>query len=472
MVIGDALLDVDLDGTARRLCQDAPVPVLDRIHERRRAGGAGLAARFAADISGVDVVLVTALGDDAAGRQLGELAGGYAEVLSMPLSGETSSKTRIRSAGQTLVRVDRGEGRVSDGTLPARIEEVLSHAGTVLVSDYGRGVAAHSRIRRLLGALPDGVPVVWDPHPNGPRPLPGARLVTPNESEARALAGEHPSTEPATNPFTRAAVNSDLLVRHWRVTGVAVTLGANGALLSVGEANPYLAPIPWAEGAVPQVDGCGAGDCFAAAATHVLHGGGTLTEAVTEAVRRSSAFVHAGGVGSLDGTVRTAGSPDLSGGTVWETVRRVRAGGGRVVATGGCFDLLHAGHISLLNAARRLGDCLVLCVNSDTSVRALKGPGRPLVSAADRVRVLTALKCVDAVAVFDEPTPAALLERIRPDLWVKGGDYTGIDLAEADVVRRHGGQTMLLPYMEGRSTSGLLARARERAGVASGGDES
>ena len=88
-------------------------------------------------------------------------------------------------------------------------------------------------------------------------------------------------------------------------------------------------------------------------------------------------------------------------------------------------------------------------------MRALKGPGRPLVSAADRVRVLTALKCVDAVAVFDEPTPAALLERIRPDLWVKGGDYTGIDLAEADVVRRHGGQTMLLPYMEGRSTSGL-----------------
>ena len=190
----------------------------------------------------------------------------------MPMSGETSSKTRIRATGQTLVRVDRGDGRVSDGTLPARIEEVLCHAGTVLVSDYGRGVAAHSRIRRLLGALPDGVPVVWDPHPNGPRPLPGARLVTPNESEARALAGEHPSTEPTTNPFARAAVDSDLLVRRWRVTGVAVTLGANGALLSVGEANPYLAPIPSAEVTVPQVDGCGAGDCFAAAATHVLHG--------------------------------------------------------------------------------------------------------------------------------------------------------------------------------------------------------
>jgi rfaE bifunctional protein nucleotidyltransferase chain/domain len=134
-----------------------------------------------------------------------------------------------------------------------------------------------------------------------------------------------------------------------------------------------------------------------------------------------------------------------------------------VVATGGCFDLLHAGHVATLEAARALGDCLVVCLNSDASVRALKGPGRPLVRAVDRARVLMALESVDAVLVFDEPTPAAVLDRLRPDVWVKGGDYAHGELAEADVVRRHGGQVVLLPYLDRHSTSRLVAAARGTA---------
>jgi rfaE bifunctional protein nucleotidyltransferase chain/domain len=124
----------------------------------------------------------------------------------------------------------------------------------------------------------------------------------------------------------------------------------------------------------------------------------------------------------------------------------------------------------MLREARCLGDCLVVCVNSDASVRTLKGPDRPLVPIADRTRVLAALECVDAVAVFDELTPVELLERLRPDVWVKGADYSGVDLVEAETVRRHGGEVVLLPYLDGRSTSRLVARVRETAGVIFGGD--
>lgn len=469
VVIGDALLDVDVDGTAERLCPDAPVPVVDYAYERQRAGGAGLATRLAAGFTAREVVLITAFGDDVAGRRVGALAKVHAEVVRVPLTGLTSSKTRVRVAGQTLVRIDQGDGQVADGPLPVRAEELLGQAGAVLVSDYGLGMAAHPQIRRLLAGLPDGTPVVWDPHPNGPAPQPGARLVTPNEAEARIFARDQADAVTG-GLFAQAAADSAALVDRWRVAGVAVTLAEHGALLSVGQAVPYVSP-PEDVSVDRQVDGCGAGDCFAAAAAHVLHAGGTLTEAVTEAVRRAGEFVHAGGVTALDETPRSSvRQAAVINGNLCEVVRRVRESGGRVVATGGCFDLLHAGHVSLLRAARRLGDFLVVCANSDASVRALKGPDRPLVPAADRVRVLAALECVDAVAVFDELTPTSLLDRLRPDLWVKGGDYSGIELAEAEVVRRHGGQVVLLPYLDGHSTTALVARVRKTTGAGFGGD--
>ena len=143
-------------------------------------------------------------------------------------------------------------------------------------------------------------------------------------------------------------------------------------------------------------------------------------------------------------------------------VSRVRAQGGSVVMTGGCFDLLHAGHVRMLAAARRLGDCLVVCLNSDESVRRLKGGGRPVVGQEDREAVLLALESVDAVVVFDEDTPAAVLERFRPDVFAKGGDYALERLPEADVVARWGAEAVVLPYEEGRSTTRLLEEVLER----------
>jgi rfaE bifunctional protein nucleotidyltransferase chain/domain len=144
-------------------------------------------------------------------------------------------------------------------------------------------------------------------------------------------------------------------------------------------------------------------------------------------------------------------------------IAETRARGGRVVATGGCFDILHAGHVASLRAARALGGCLVVCLNSDASVRRLKGPSRPVVAERDRVEVLTALACVDAVVVFDEATPEALLRELRPDVFVKGGDYELAAMPEAQLVRSWGGEAVLVPYLEGYSTTSLLAEAR-RAG--------
>jgi rfaE bifunctional protein nucleotidyltransferase chain/domain len=179
---------------------------------------------------------------------------------------------------------------------------------------------------------------------------------------------------------------------------------------------------------------------------------------VEAAVAAASAFVAAGGAGGLPAPLRAEKAAD-----VHELVARVRSAGGTVVATGGCFDLLHAGHVATLQAARGLGDCLVVCLNSDASVRRLKGPDRPLQNEADRAAVLLALDCVDAVVLFDEDTPQAVLSTFRPDLFAKGGDYAAAELPEARTLAEWGGAAVALPYLAGRSTTQLLQEAVRRA---------
>ncbi|MCM0679138.1 D-glycero-beta-D-manno-heptose 1-phosphate adenylyltransferase, partial [Micromonospora phytophila] len=178
----------------------------------------------------------------------------------------------------------------------------------------------------------------------------------------------------------------------------------------------------------------------------------------------ASAYVAAGGAAGLHREAAPA-RPPAAPGPAEELVARVRADGGTVVATGGCFDLLHAGHVATLQAARRLGDALVVCLNSDRSVRGLKGPERPVHTETDRAKLLAALDCVDAVVVFDEPTPHTVLSRLRPDVWVKGGDYSGDgapELPEAELVRAWGGRVVTVPYLAGRSTTATITAARQR----------
>ncbi|MDT7802087.1 MAG: D-beta-D-heptose 7-phosphate kinase / D-beta-D-heptose 1-phosphate adenosyltransferase [Actinomycetota bacterium] len=448
VVLGDTLLDVDAEGTADRLCPEAPVPVVDLTARRRRPGGAGLAALLAAR-SAADVVLVTALAGDDGGRALTGLLEPDVTVLPLPLRGSTVCKTRVRAGGQSLLRLDSGDGTATAEPLPGRVRDVLAEAGAVLVADYGRGLTRNPDVRRTLRELAGRIPVVWDPHPRGAAPVPGTGLVTPNLAEARA----------ALTGFDDPAELAKLLRGHWRAGAVAVTVGSRGAVLADGLGETAV-PVPAAARAPGHTapDTCGAGDRFAAAAAAALLGGADTTEAVATAVEAAARFVADGGATALSTDDGPVPDPQPAA-DAFGLADRIHAGGGRLVATGGCFDLLHPGHVSVLRQARALGDALVVCLNSDASVRGLKGPGRPLVRDRDRARLLTALSFVDAVAVFDEPAPTAVLDRLRPHVWVKGGDYAGAGLPERDVVERHGGEVVFVPTVPGYSTSRLVAAA-------------
>jgi D-beta-D-heptose 7-phosphate kinase/D-beta-D-heptose 1-phosphate adenosyltransferase len=451
VVVGDALLDVDLVGTASRLTPDAPVPVVEDVETRERPGGAALAAVIAA-AAGRKVVLVAPIADDEGAARLRALLDGRVTLLPVPATGGTAVKRRVRVGDHSVVRIDSGDPVARLGALPREAAAAIRGAGAVLVADYGRGTTAAADVRTALAEARG--PVVWDPHPRGADPVPNARLVTPNGAEAARVAAAA-GIDVAGNGLAAVGARAEALIRHWGVGAVAVTLGARGALLSYGEGAPMVVP------AVPVTGGdpCGAGDSFAGAAAAALADGAVTGEAVAAAVAAASAFVAGGGASAWDADPHPQPNFVAEPG-VDALLARVRATGGTVVATGGCFDLLHPGHVATLRAARGLGNCLVVCINSDDSVRRLKGPSRPLVTAADRARVLEALEFVDAVVVFDEDTPAEVLDRLRPDVWAKGGDYAGADLPEAAVLRTWGGQAVVLPYLDGHSTTALLERSR------------
>ncbi|MBW3652124.1 MAG: D-glycero-beta-D-manno-heptose 1-phosphate adenylyltransferase [Actinobacteria bacterium] len=474
VVVGDALLDRDVEGSVERLAPDAPVPVVEEREVCVRPGGAGLAALLAAR-GGRDVTLVTALGDDRAGVELrAALESGGVDVVDLGLRGATPEKVRVRSGGRSLLRLDRGGGAAAVGALSAAGRAAIEWAGVVLVADYGRGIAAEPTVREALSAIAGHVPVVWDPHSRGPAPVPGVALVTPNADEAAHFASEHEG-----GGTSVAAARAVALARRWRAQRVCVTRGGLGALVAAEDGTVMAFPAE----AIAGGDSCGAGDRFASRAAELLADGADVLAAVAGAVAAATTFVEAGGAASvrtapyraggaatstLEPSALAATPPRRRGGSggpqdAADVVARTRAAGGVVVATGGCFDLLHTGHVRTLEAARELGDCLVVLLNSDASVKRLKGPARPVVGEQDRAAVLRALRCVDAVLVFEQDTPVAALERVRPDIWVKGGDYAVEDLPEADAVASWDGRIVLLPYLDGRSTTKLIQEAAVRA---------
>ncbi len=467
VVIGDALLDRDLDGRAERLAPDAPVPVVEDIVERARPGGAGLAAALAAATGEVSVTLVCALGDDPAGRLLGDLLTRTGvTVCDLGLAGQTPEKVRVRAAGRALMRLDYGAGDGAPGHFNGEARAAVSEADAVLVSDYGRGVAAEPSVRAALSALPSELPLVWDPHPRGPAPVPGVLVATPNAGEAArfaqhaSLADDEPRTAAETPPddgvadMAQAEDNGRLLARHWGAVDVCVTLGARGALLIGGDGPALAVPARRVTGGDP----CGAGDCFATTVAIRLAAGDLPSEAVRAGVTRAADFVAAGGAAGAGqrGFRRAQTTARVPTTDPYAVAAEVRASGGTVVATGGCFDILHAGHLETLEAARALGDCLIVCLNSDASVSRLKGPDRPVVSQQERARLLTALSCVDAVAIFEQDDPCEVLRKLRPHVWVKGGDYAVSELPEATALAQWGGRPVIVPYVAGRSTTGLI----------------
>jgi rfaE bifunctional protein nucleotidyltransferase chain/domain len=462
-------------GRVERVCPDAPVPVVDVTCARDRPGGAGLAALLASR-PGVEVVLATGLGRGPTGARLRELLTGAVELRDVRPGTPTVCKTRVRARGQSLLRLDDHGVLLGDAAPTALdaeapvvdvdlLRRLLRGCDGVLVSDYGGPLTRDPAVRSEIAAQTHAVPVVWDPHPRGCEPVAGVAVCTPNRAEA-----EH-FTSVGNVLGAGLADRARTLQRRWRVGAVCVTDGARGALTALDDGRLLSTP---ARRLPDTTDTCGAGDRFASGLAVRLAGGVPPATAIPGAQRDVGEWLAHGGVASLPDPVQPGGRldpghPATTGGppaaaptsgtggvSADELVERVRARGGTIVATGGCFDVLHAGHLRLLERARELGDCLVVLLNSDASVRRLKGAPRPVHTAADRARLLEGLACVDAVAVFEDDDPTAMLAHLRPDVWVKGGDYREDDLPEARTVRALGGRITLVPYVDGHSTTKIL----------------
>lgn len=461
-VVGDAILDGYLSGPVERLCREAPVPVVRAEDEAYAPGGGGNEAVNLAAL-GARVRLLACVGDDDEGlalkRALSDRHVSVAGVVMEPRR-RTLVKRRVLADGQMVVRIDSGDTRriamASESELVGRLEAAFEASDAVVVSDYGYGTITPSAIR-AIGRAQASRPLVLAVDS---RRLPayrdaGVTLVKPNAEEVAVLLGGLPAYG---RPEAVASRADDLLA----LTGarvVAVTLDADGAVVLERGAEPYRTYAK----PRPQVRVAGAGDTFLAAFTLALAAGAAVPQAAELASTAASVVVGRDGTAPCtaddlrDACCRgdkVASSPER----LAETLSRRKLDGQRVVFTNGCFDILHSGHIAYLNQAKALGDVLVVGVNSDESVRRVKGPGRPLNPVDDRLRVLAALSAVDHVVVFAEETAERLLRTLRPDVFVKGGDYANGAIPERAVAEELGARIEVLPYLPDRSTSGLIAR--------------
>jgi D-beta-D-heptose 7-phosphate kinase / D-beta-D-heptose 1-phosphate adenosyltransferase len=465
-VLGDALLDCWLEGTAQRLCREAPVPVVDLDDRSYACGGA---ANTAANLAGLGAhpVLVTALGRDQAGEQLRErtVAAGV-ELRAVPVPGRrTLVKSRVVADEQVAVRYDEGDS----GPLPGPAEDELCATmsalltepiDAVVVCDYEAGVLG-LRISKWLvahrGSLPLLVvdshqPVRWAPaEPD---------LVTPSYVEAQRVV---PAPDEVDRPAW-ATRNGAALRKSLRAGTVAVTLDTDGAVVLSGDETPYRTYTQPA----PARRASGAGDSYVAGFTLALLAGSPPQLAAEVAQLAATAATRLPGtaicdLAALGAAADAAEQRVVVAEALARKVAEHRRHGRRIVFTNGCFDVLHRGHVGYLNQAKRLGDVLVVAVNSDESVRRLKGPDRPVNPEADRVAVLAALSCVDHVVLFDADSPTALLEAVRPDVYVKGGDYRPDLIPEAPLVHRLGGEVRVLDYLYDRSTTKIIERIRTGA---------
>lgn len=466
VVVGDALLDRDVVGTAERLAPDAPVPVVQVQAEYERPGGAALAALMAARSYDGPVRFITSLGGGAGDAVARFLRSEGVHVIDLGGT-RTVVKTRVRVEGQCLLRLDTaGAPKPSSYTLelrPQRLRSVratLSGAAAILASDYGNGLLDRGSLREVLGVLAGRKHVVWDPHPRGGPPVAGVTVAAPNRNElARASSG-------CVDGLAKTVAAGRNLLDDWGCTALAVTLGADGALRIDRSGAAEVVP---AQPGIEAGDTCGAGDAFAVACTCTLASGGTVADSVGAAVAAATDFVRSGGAAAVGVAARPGQGLDLSDTAPGPlravsgapTARLMTEPTNAVVATSGCFDLLHAGHVAMLQQARGLGDRLVVLLNSDGSVRRLKGRDRPIQSDTDRAAVLRSLAAVDEVRIFEEDTPLNALEQLKPDIFVKGGDYVAADLPEAALLAHWGGVTVTVPYLSGRSTSQLTKLLQE-----------
>ncbi len=460
LVVGDLMLDRYWHGDTGRISPEAPVPVVHVRDADERPGGAGNVALNLASL-GVGVTLVGMTGDDEAADTLADrLAAAGIDCRLLRQAGmPTVTKLRIMSRHQQLIRLDFEEGFAGCDPAPllATCRAAVEDAGALVLSDYGKGTL--QQLRPLIGlARQAGIPVLVDPKHTDFSHYAEASLITPNQAEFEAVVG------PCRNEGELVA-RGQALIRAHRLGGLLITRGEQGmTLLREGAPERHL-PARARE----VYDVTGAGDTVIAVLAGALAAGSDLEEAT--GLANLAAGIVVGKLGTATVTLpelqaatrlqQEAGQGVLSRDQLQLALAQARTAGERIVMTNGCFDILHAGHVGYLAAARRLGDRLVVAVNDDDSVRRLKGPGRPVNPLARRMSVLAALASVDWVVPFGEDTPEDLICDLAPDVLVKGGDYRPQDIAGHDCVIRNGGKVVVLDYEEGCSTTDIIQRIRQ-----------
>jgi D-beta-D-heptose 7-phosphate kinase/D-beta-D-heptose 1-phosphate adenosyltransferase len=467
LVIGDLMLDEYLWGRADRISPEAPVQVVDVIREELRLGGAGNVVHNLAAL-GARVSVCSVVGDDPNGRELlGQFSHHQIDTGAIFLDADrrTSRKTRVVAAHQQIVRIDR-ESREA---LPPSVEQQLcgwitGHArefSVIVLSDYNKGVLTPAVIASAISeASKHGIPVLVDPKGTDYTRYGGATLLTPNRKEAEAASGIA-ITDAGTLARAAAAIMSAAGLQH-----LLITRSEEG--MSLFSQDGEIVNIPTVAREVFDVSG--AGDTVLATLAVGIASRFSMAEAA------GLANVAAGiAVGKLGTSIVTPqeiiDAVSLSHKDSHAKIKNIdvlapliaaeRNRGKRIVFTNGCFDLLHVGHVKYLQKARSLGDLLVLGLNSDASVRRLKGEKRPLIDQDERAHLLAALDCIDYVVVFDEDTPLELITALKPHILAKGGDYSLDGVVGRDFVESYGGKVELITFVDGKSTTNIIERVLE-----------
>ncbi|ATG16245.1 MULTISPECIES: bifunctional D-glycero-beta-D-manno-heptose-7-phosphate kinase/D-glycero-beta-D-manno-heptose 1-phosphate adenylyltransferase HldE [Providencia] len=455
LVVGDVMLDRYWHGPTNRISPEAPVPVVKVTMVEERPGGAANVAMNIASL-GANSRLVGLTGIDDAAKALTENLNGVnvrCDFVAIPTH-PTITKLRVLSRNQQLIRLDFEEGfeNVDAQPMLERIEQALPHIGALVLSDYAKGALAE--VEKMIAlANKAGVPVLIDPKGHNFERYRGATLLTPNMSEFEAIVG-------------RCKDNKDVeekgmqLLESLELSALLITRSEQGMSLIRRNEAPLHLPTEAQE----VFDVTGAGDTVIGVLAASIASGRPLHEAC--ALANAAAGVVVGKLGTstvspieLENAIR--GRAENGFGVMTESqlkqaVADARARGERVVMTNGCFDILHAGHVSYLANARKLGDRLIVAVNSDASTRRLKGETRPVNPLDQRMIVLGALGAVDWVVPFEEDTPQRLISEILPDILVKGGDYQPDEIAGSKEVWAAGGQVMVLNFEDGISTTNII----------------
>lgn len=485
LVVGDVMLDRFVYGRVERISPESPVPVLSIERENTMLGGAGNTLSNLAHLKCRGKIL-SVVGNDAAGKEIRDLAG----VLGIDTSGllgvedrPSIVKTRFLAGHQQLLRTDyeRVQALKADvsGMLLDKLEELFEGVGAVILSDYGKGLLTKELVRGVIErAKAKGVPVLVDPKGRDYSLYAGADVVTPNKKElAEATHGGAVETDADIEQTAQA------LITQSGIGAVVATRSKDGmSVIGAGD------PVHIRSAADIEVfDVSGAGDTVIATLAAALAAGADLARAAglanvagsivvskvgTAPIRAEDlekALSRGEGASIRPSVERARNAPVSDRAAAKEEVQRWRARGLKVGFTNGCFDILHIGHVSYLNAARERCDRLVVGLNRDSSVRILKGPERPVHDEASRAGVLAALGAVDMVVLFgaekegQDNTACALIEYLQPDIYFKGGDYTADQIPEAPSVRQCGGTVEVMPVRAGYSTTSSIAKIRDEA---------